>query len=394
MEKTSVQSKRRIGLYWKILAVVGIVMVIGVVLAYVPGFGNRYAEKVYPKLYRVIAPVTNCFSFTLGEILMYAAAVIVAVTVVLLLIFGGIALYRKLRAKGPMTGGARFLRVYMKCFLAIVVLGLWLFIFHWWIPYHDYVLGVKEHRRAFTLEEIQTARNNIVKRLNETITKVPRGEDGKILYPDSSQRFAVIREALRGLAADYPRFEGYIAEPKSAICSDVLDWMNIGGFTYPYSMEATYNKYISDFYYYTLIAHEIAHNKGYYKENEAEFLGFLACYTSDDPLMVSAGCYYAFFDIDEYYVGVLYELYDEEKAWEIYNAQPKMSDLAVEDAVAAVEAAEEAYNADDHPLQEYSEVASDAADIGWETQAELIENNSYADVVYLIVEYFSDGKGR
>ena len=400
--KKEEQPKKRLSWYWRILIITGAVIVAGIPLAYVPGLGNRYAEKVYPKLYSVEARITDKVPFALGELLMYVSAVIVAATVVISVVFGIAAIVRAVRRKkttGAESGaeeeprkmrGAGFYRMYMKVFLVLTVIGLWLYVFQWWLPYHDYVLGEKKHLRDFTVEDLEKARNAIVERINEAIKKVPRDAEGKIIYPTEEQEQRVIAESMRKLAGTYPRLAGFYAKPKAAWCSDVLDWMGIGGYTYPYTMELTYNKYVDPLYRYSLLTHETAHNKGYYKENEANFLSFLAAYLSDDPLMCYSGCVDGFLEVDEDYYAALRSLYGEEKAKEIYLAQPQIDETIVSDQADAREVADQAYAADDHPLEQYSDTAADIAEEGWDTQEQLIRDVGYHDVVYLIAEYFAE----
>ncbi len=386
------KKQKRIGLYWRILGIVGGILLVFFVLGFVTPFGNFYAEHVYPKLHEVVGRFADIFPFSLGELLMYTAAVYGAVTAVLGIIAGIRFLRRKLRKRTGATGFGGFLRGYMKVFLALLVAGLWLYVFHWWIPYHDYVLGTKEHRREFTLEEIRTARNAIVTRMNEAVGKLPRDTKGSIVYPDEETMFRTMVTAMQSLSEEYPRLGGFYGRPKTAWCSDVLEWMGIGGFTYPYVMEATYNKYTSKLFWYDLLTHESAHSKGYYKENEANFIGFISCYRSDDPIMVVSGCLGIFGMMDDYYYGALLQKYggNEQAAAEEYFLQPQPLPVVYEDAKEAQEVVDEQYAADDHPLEEYKETAEDVAETGWDTQSTLIEGNGYDDAVYLVTEYFAN----
>ena len=391
------KKQRRISLYWRIMIIVGVILFTFFLLGWVTSFGNFYAEHVYPKLYEVVGRFADIFPFSVGELLMYSAAVYGAVTVVLLIVGGIIFLRKKLRRRtgAPRFGG--FLRGYMKVFLALFAAGLWLYVFHWWIPYHDYTLGVKEHRTEFTLEEIRTARNAIVDRMNEAIAKLPRDAGGSIVYPDEETMFQTMVSSMRSLSDEYPRLGGFYAHPKIAWCSDVLEWMGIGGYTYPYVMEATYNKYTSKLFWYDLLAHEASHNKGYYKENEANFVGFLACYRSDDPIMIVSGCLGIFGLMDDYYYGALLQKHggNEQAAAEEYFAQPQPLPVIYDDAREAQEVVDEQYAEDDHPLEEYKETAEEVAETGWDTQETLIEGSGYDDAVYLVTEYFANiGAGK
>lgn len=122
-------------------------------------------------------------------------------------------------------------------------------------------------------------------------------------------------------------------------------------------------------------------------------MAFLACLCSDDPLVRYSGLYDVWWDIDSAYWDTLLMSCggDETKAAEIYYAEVQVDEAQMLlDMQDAAKQAQELYEQDDHPLEQYQEVASDAADIGWDIQAQLIEGVSYSDVVKLIAEYYGD----
>ena len=380
--------------YWKILAIACIIMLAFVPIAYVSGFATWYADHVYPLIQAVLGRATGWFPFALGEVLMYVCAVYVAVTVVILLVFGITALVRRRRKEAP-AKRSRFLPRYMKVFLACVVLGLWLYVFNWWIPYHDYVLSKKDHQKEFAYEVLFYAHNELAKQINEACLAIKRDESGKIIYPSRDEAWDSVVRAMQSVSGEYGRLKGYYPMPKVAMCSDVLEWKNIGGYTYPYTLELTYNKYIDNLYFYNLLAHEAAHHKGYYKENEAMFLSFYACRASDDPMMVMGGLWDIYWRVYDALTtasegldaqGVKFS--DEQKAY-FASHYVEILPQAYDDFYGAREEAQEAYEEDDHPLEEYRETAEQAADVGWDTQAELIGEYSYDGVLQLVLEFYA-----
>ena len=160
-------------------------------------------------------------------------------------------------------------------------------------------------------------------------------------------------------------------------------------------MEITYNKYVNNLYWYTMIAHETAHYKGFYKENEGECMGILACLLSDDPLMVYSGCADYYFTVESKYINAMIEDYGLEEGMKRlkeefaqdpdYTLDEQQIFLDQEDAARV---AQEAYEADSHPLENYSDTAEEVADTGWETQEVIAAENYYDDGYRLIMEYF------
>lgn len=95
--------------------------------------------------------------------------------------------------------------------------------------------------------------------------------------------------------------------------------MWIGGYTYPYTMEITGNKYTDKLYYPSLYAHESAHHQGYYRENEANLFEYLACINSDDKVIKYSGFISMYYYVDDAYLIMLGET-DDDSLWNEYNS--------------------------------------------------------------------------
>lgn len=387
------EEKKKIGLYGKVLLIVAAVWAVFFALSFVKSFDDWYVNHIFPAIQQVVGRIFNVFPFAAGEIIMYLGAVLVLATAVLSLVFGIRALVRKCRKLSPKKSA--FYRIYMKSVLVVAVLFLWAYLFHWWIPYNGHVAGEKTERRGFTTEEYRYVRIQVGLKCMEAMKAVPRDADGRIIYPDKDTAYEAVIRSMQNLSERYPRLKGFYGRPKAALCSDVLDWMGIGGYTYPYTMEITYNKYVDNLFWYELIAHETAHYKGFYKENEGEYIGILACLLSDDPLMAYSGCADYYYTILADYMNAMVEEYGMQEGMkrmrEELASDPDAAldlDQILLDRQDAARVAQEAYEEDSHPLQEYSETAAEVADSGWEVQESVASENYYDDGDRLIIEYF------
>lgn len=373
--------------YWKIIVILVLTTAVLNLAGFLKPFCDFYTAHIYPVICSGLSSVTNAVSVPVGEIMMYIGIVLVvlAVPVLLLLIF--------LRKK---EGYRKFAGGYMKTFLLIIVCLLFVYTTNWTIPLRATLLDDwNEIDEAYSSDYVRELYNYTVRSLNEAIDAVPRDKDGKIIYEDKAAVDRSIAEAINSMSGEFPRLRSYCPPCKEAICSDVLDWMGIGGYTYPFTMEMTTNKYVSQLYYPVLAAHETCHHMGYYKENEAEFLGMVVCMNSDDPLLRYAGADSAYswmsqalmdaFRTDDMslkdYFNVLKEL-ELEQLDERYDS----------DVWGAMEEADEAYAADSHPLESYSEVAVEASNVGWNTQADLLKENIYSGAIELLLRYYKDKK--
>lgn len=376
--------KKKIGPYWLAIIIIFLLIALFNLLACIRSFCDFYADNVYGVISDFSGKIMDLFPFAVGEILMYLFGVLAFLTIVLsvLLLF----LRKKEKYKS-------FTVKYMKSMLMVLLIMLLIYTFNWVIPFRSSILSDKKlgrnaYVRAYSIEELQALRNYIVGKLNDTSLEVERDDAGHLIYRDYKTVRSELEESMRGLGKDYPRLKGYYPKLKSALCSSVLEWMSIGGYTYPYTMEATYNCYVTKLYYPSLYAHEISHHQGYYQENEANFLSYLGCINSDDAFVRYSGYIDAFFYVDEAYFEALNNAFDKEEAWEIYKKQPKLSERVYTDEVEASKEADDRYNEDSHPMEKLENAAGKAADRGWDMQEELVSDNYYDDVVGLLLYYY------
>ncbi len=335
-----------------------------------------YADHIYPHIASFIAHITGRIPFALGEILMYLAALLLAAALIMAVVF--IFLRKKAAYR-------RFFLSYLKSLSACILIVLLLYTLNWITPYRSSVLGDAKPptERVYGFNEIRLLYFYVVDRLNEACLEVPRDAQGNVIYDDRSAAEEEVAKAMNGISDKYVRLKGYYPPIKYALCSDVLNWMFIGGYTYPYTFETTCNKYNHDLYFPTLYAHECSHHKGYYKEHEANFLSFLACSSSDDPVLRYSAYLYIYCHVfNDYYLQI-----DSEEGYEECEQHAVLEQVWIDER-AQSELALERYDEDPHPLEEYSEVAEDISDVGWETQSQILQEYDYDYVVKLLLEYY------
>lgn len=362
-------------------------------LACSSAFCDIYTIHIYRLLSDIWGRVFALFPFAMGVILMYLGALLIILTIIIALLL--IILRKKHSYR-------RFAQGFLKSMLVTVLSVILIYTLHWVIPYRSSLLGAGNTYQMknsassasnsdtpsnrYTVRELGLLRSYIVENLNKCCLTVPRDEEGHVIYPSTDSMQAEVTRAMQGISDEFPRLTGYYPPMKTALCSDVLDWMGIGGYTYPYTMEITINQYVSDLYYPTLISHEAAHHQGYYQENEANFLSYLGCSRSDDPILRYSAYLYIYSYIDSDYFQALSESVTDLS--ELKNYGDDVLPQVWTDDWEAFMKSEEIYEADSHPLEEFSDTASDVAEVGWDTQAEIIQENGYDGVVELMLIYY------
>ena len=95
---------------------------------------------------------------------------------------------------------------------------------------------------------------------------------------------------MRKLAEQYPVLDRPLySPPKPVLASELMSCANIGGMFFPFTMESNINVDNPFFVVPWTMAHELAHQCGFMREDEANFIAYLACKESDDALMRYSG---------------------------------------------------------------------------------------------------------
>jgi len=106
---------------------------------------------------------------------------------------------------------------------------------------------------------------------------------------NKKKEFQVVLEAYDSLAKQYPFLTYANPSFKASLFGVVGSYMGYGGYYNPLSGEAQVNDQLPIFLLPFTSAHEVAHQLGYAKESDANFIGYLASmYSTDSSLKYSA----------------------------------------------------------------------------------------------------------
>lgn len=431
---------KSLSLYTKtILMIITITLIINLV-AFSRSFCDFYTKHIYYHIANILGRFTDVLPFNLGEIMMYLVMIMAVIMIVALLALLIVLLVRRIAAVYNKKSIGLFYKkfrhcvaVYMKVILAMLVVAALIYTLNWFIPFRGTGAQVvadmnmeataenngganyntssevtagetakanenvngddgvdTSDEREYTTEDLFNLRAILINNINSLAEQVDRDENGYIKQDEDMYEEVV--KAMEGLSDIYPILDGYYPKVKLAYCSDILDFMGIGGYTYPYTMEVTVNKYTTYMDYGPLVAHEMAHHKGFYTERDANFISFLAGTNSDSGLLAySSYRYILSYVTDECYTAAN-EMYnkDPEGTLEFLNKQPELSARVKLDDQHNIEEYQENYEANvNKALEEnVSQAAGSVADVGWDTQADLLEEKNYGGVVLMLLKYY------
>lgn len=104
-------------------------------------------------------------------------------------------------------------------------------------------------------------------------------------YPNNTTLFSMVEESYKELSHQYPFLDYSHISLKSSIWGWLGNYAGFTGYYNPFSGEAQVNTTVPKFLHPFIACHEVAHQLGYAKEMEANFVGYLAASASKDTLL-------------------------------------------------------------------------------------------------------------
>lgn len=249
-----------------------------------PGFAEWYANRIYPVIMRLLGSVSNLAPFALDELAIYLMA-------------AGTAGYLAVGVRGMAKGRVRPAAWFGRTGAGLVKIGiLWLLIF-------TTNSGVNYHRTPFSvLAELPTKPSTpqeleelclwLTRRIEETAPGIARQENGLCALPENMRDRT--REAMMALGERYPQLSGWYPKAKPVWTWPVLSLESLEGIYGPYTMEAHYNPDIPAYNQPAVLCHELSHLKGFMREDEANYIAYLACTGSEDANLQYSGLLLAY----------------------------------------------------------------------------------------------------
>ena len=132
---------------------------------------------------------------------------------------------------------------------------------------------------SYTAEELAYVCALLTEELNQSAELVVRDDGYVMVHEDNLEAGAV--QAMEQAAEQYSLLEGYYPKPKAVKVPWILSVQQITGIYSPFTFEANYNGDIPDYGVPFTACHELAHLRGFMREEEANFIAWLACRESD-----------------------------------------------------------------------------------------------------------------
>ena len=347
--------------------IVGMVVLLNIIAWSSEAFCDWYIRYVFPVWVNTYGRLTGLFPFSVGEWLIVAGVFLVIAAVILMIASAFRWIIRRCRARhvdkqdecssashvtrpSGIRGRGSFDKLccgFYTFFAWVLLAVLVLMTLNCTILYHATPFSEKyfatekatddvnentdtgntaeTKKGTYTLQDLTALRNMLVEKCNELSGQMQRTEEGEIIYDGNMRKKAI--SDMQALGETYDALQGFYPMPKPLYFSDFVSQQYMLGYYFPFSMEANYNKvaYVTNLP--VTMCHELAHLKGYIQEDEANFIGFLACISSDDLLFQYSG----YLSVLNYVNNDFYEAVGED--YERYMAEVQIDRQVYEDAV-------------------------------------------------------------
>ena len=259
----------------------------------------------------------------------------------------------------------------------ILILFVWNFAAGYYGKPLDEKLGLD--RTAVSAEELRDTAEHLaaeVQAVTDDVTFMPSG--ASVMPYSHSEMNDKLMAAYDRAAEKYDFLDGFSSSIKPIMLSEPMSYTHITGVYTFFTGEANVNVNFPDYTVPYTAAHELAHQRGIAREDEANFVAFLVCMESDDPYIRYSG----FLNTYEYVASALSSA-DYEAYVELWRALPE----EVRDEQRAYSAFFEKYR--DNVA---ASVSNTTNDIYLKTQGSTEGVRTYDLVVELAVAYYRQEK--
>lgn len=243
---------------------------------------NIYSSTVYPFLAKAIGRLTGLIPVSIAEILVFGLIILV-VGMVSVTIF---------KPKLVVANGAIIFHV------AVRTLGLAyiLFYFIWGFNYYreDYAALANMSEEEPTIEDLEALTFEVINKVNNIRPNLPEDEEGVFFIEEDFGTLAELaKEGFDEFYVGDLDLTGNYGTTKPLMVSRWMSYTGITGIYIPYTVEPNVNVDIPHMNIPATICHEMGHQRGFAKEDEANFIAYYICSNHSDFQFQYSGYYLA-----------------------------------------------------------------------------------------------------
>ncbi len=294
----------KIPLFCKISLIVGaLCAIIYAIICVSETFADFFNTHVSTAFRFLFAKITNVLPFSLAELIIISLPIIAFISIWYLLKFR--------------CDTKRSSMVSIVCIFSILSLFLSSFVLCFAAGYKGTSLDKKLNieSQAVGADDLYKTSEYLVNKINELSAEIGYGEDDFSVMPYSFKEMnKKLLEAYDSYCEEHDFISTFNSRLKPVLLSEAMSYAHITGIYSFFTGETNINVNFPDYTIPFTAAHEMAHQRGFAREDEANMIAFLVCIESGDPYIQ----YSAYLNVFEYVASALYRA-DNKKFKQIYN---------------------------------------------------------------------------
>jgi hypothetical protein len=285
---------------------------VAILLINIASLSPYLVEKIYSRgFYKVISQVLSLLAGWVPFSLIEFVIIIFVPIVIAILIKGVVKI-----VKSPSGRGGTILNYILNVLIFVSVL-YFIFVITFDINYQRLPFGqiADMDVRPATVDELFNVCEGLAEHANNLRSRVKEDSNGIMKLSDSlTDTFKSASKGYMTAAGIYPELGGRYSRPKGVAFSRVLTIIGFQGIHSPITQEANINTEISDCMIPSTACHEMAHQRGFAREDEANYIAYLTCSKHPDADFQYSGELLALI----YSMNALYDA-DRDKFMQIYK---------------------------------------------------------------------------
>ena len=256
---------------WFFLWLIPVSVLINLFVKNNANYAEFYAVNIYPFFVKTVGRLSFITRSSAAELIIFV--LIVTIIILTALVTVGSIKYRTFE----------YIKKYIFGVASIISVVYFLFVLFCGINYYRY-----EFTHYSGLEIQMSSKQELIELCelligdaNECRAKLETHE-GTAKLSDKSYYTTAERagDFMEGLSEEYEILKGNFSAPKPVRQSKIMSYFKITGVFFPYTFEANVNVHIPPYQIPFVMLHELVHLRGFMREDEANFISYLACIKS------------------------------------------------------------------------------------------------------------------
>lgn len=277
---------------WVLYGLAAVCGVLYIIMTYSVSFSDWFNETISAALRVIFATVTDPLPFSLGEMTLWMLPLMLV-----------LVLRHAIRRRCDTW---RTAVIYVGILLSVVVTLFSVFVLNFAAGYRGSTLDEKLEldREKVSAEELYDTAMLLIEAINTETSEIAFSPKDFSVMPYSLEEMNEKLADAYGTFAERHDFITHVdSRVKPVLASEVMSHMHITGVYSFFTGEANINVNFPDYTIPYTAAHELAHQRGIAREDEANFVAFLVCIGADDPYIRYSG----YLNLYEYVANALWK---------------------------------------------------------------------------------------